>query len=108
MKKYFSLLIIASLSLLANVQVEGQKAKVIETIRPFPYQHRAETDAALTAMATWDKSDWKWLMGLLDDDSLKLKATYALNAYVNIASLDAMKKNQMVSLLKKRLASAKT
>ena len=55
MKKYFALFLIASV-LTAN-QVLSQK--VTATIGLFPYQHRSDADAALAAMNTWDKSDWK-------------------------------------------------
>ena len=76
------------------LQLSAQKVnnKVIETIQPFPYQQHQEVDAALNAMMTWEKSDWKSFYKMLDDDSLKLKATYALNAFVNKASLSADQK----------------
>ena len=110
MKKYFSFLVIAfaSLCLHENVQAQKAKDKVTETIQAFPYQHTTEADAALAAMGNWNKSEWKWFTKLLDDDSLKVKATYALNAYVNKASSDAVKKNQLIELLKKQLAAVKT
>jgi 3-keto-disaccharide hydrolase len=110
MKKYFSFLIAAIITLIGNQQVQAQSAKdkVAQAIQVFPYQHRSEADAALENMSTWKKSEWKVLMKMLDDDSLKLKATYALHAYVNIAAQDAGKKNQLVDLLKKYLSSSKT
>ncbi len=110
MKKYFSFLLIVTASLFLNESVHAQKAKdkVIETIQAFPYQHKTETDAALTAMGIWDKNEWKAFMNLLDDDSLKTKATYALNAYINVSSFDANKKNALQVLLKKYLSSSKT
>jgi hypothetical protein len=110
MKKYFSFLLIVSSSLFLNESVHAQKAKdkVTETIRSFPYQHKTETDAALTAMSTWDKNEWKTFMKMLDDDSLKTKASYALNAYINVSSFDANKKNALQVLLKKYLSSSKT
>ncbi len=110
MKKYFSFLLMAIASLFLNESVHAQKAKdkVTETIQTFPYQHKTETDAALTAMGTWDKNEWKEFMKMLDDDSLKTKATYALNAYINVSSSDANKKNALQVLLKKYLSSSKT
>ncbi len=110
MKKYFSFFIIAFVVAFSHTQVLGQSAKnkVIETIQVFPYQHRAEADSALAAMNTWDKKEWKEFMKMLEDDSLKLKATYALNAYTNFSALDAGKKKQTVGLLEKYLSSSKT
>ncbi len=110
MKKYFSSLLIVIAAFFLNDETYAQKAKdkVMETIQAFPYQHRAGSDSALTNMNAWDKSEWKWAFKLLDDDSLKVKATYALNVYVNTASLDAMKKTQTINLLNKYLSSSKT
>ncbi|MBS1666816.1 MAG: DUF1080 domain-containing protein [Bacteroidetes bacterium] len=110
MKKYFSFLLIACLSLFANQQTQAQKAKdkVVETIQSFPYQHRSEIDAALTGMNSWGKSEWKWIMKLLDDDSLKVKAADALNVYTNASAADAAKKLPLQALLNKSLRSAKT
>lgn len=109
MKKYFSFLVIAlaALCLQENVKAQKAKDKVIETIQIFPYQHSTEADAAVTTMGIWNKSDWKWFAKLLDDDSLKIKATYALNAYVNKTSSDAAKRNQLIELLKKQLSAVK-
>jgi hypothetical protein len=59
-------------------------------------------------MGTWKSAEWKLLFKMLDDDSLKLKATYALNAYVNIVSLETAKKVKAVQLLKKQLKKAST
>lgn len=82
--------------------------KVTETIQPFPYQHPIEVDAALASMKTWDKSDWKSLYQMLDDDSLKLKATYALHAFVNTTSLSADQKQVTKENLTKGLKQVKT
>jgi hypothetical protein len=59
-------------------------------------------------MKTWDKSDWKSLYQMLDDDSLKLKATYALNAFVNTASLSAEQKQVAKLNLSKGLKQVKS
>ncbi len=101
-------MMIVMLSVFLNDQVHAQKAKdkVVKTIQSFPYQHRSEADTALTAMNAWDKSEWKSVFKLLDDDSLKVKATYALNAFVNKSSSD--EKDQVVVLLKKYSGSVKT
>jgi hypothetical protein len=110
MRKYFSFLLIGMFALITAYPVHAQKRKnkVLETISAFPYQHKTETDAALTVMNTWGKKDWKAFMKLLDDDSLKVKATDAMNAYVDASSLDATKRNALIALLKKYSSSAKT
>ncbi|MGN6533573.1 MAG: 3-keto-disaccharide hydrolase [Ginsengibacter sp.] len=110
MKKYFWFLLIVTFALLTAYSADAQKnnEQVLSTIDVFPYQHSAETDRALTAMETWKKQDWKTVMKLLDDDSLKVKATYAINAYVNGVAPDASKRNPLITLLKKYSSSVKT
>lgn len=110
MKKYFSFIItlIVLTTIQKDVKAQSAKDKVIATIASFPYQHKQEADAALTAMDTWNKSQWAAFLKLLDDDSLKVKATYALSAFTNAASQDASKKTQLAALLKKYLSSSKS
>jgi hypothetical protein len=110
MKKYFWFLLIGTFALLTAYSSDAQKNNqgVLSTIDVFPYQHTAETDRALTVMDTWKKRDWKTVMKLLDDDSLKVKATDAINAYVDRAAPDASKRNALATLLKKYSSSVKT
>lgn len=107
MKKICSLLLVM---IFFGLQLFAQKSisKVVETIQPFPYQHHNEVDAALTLMKTWNKKDWTSLYKMLDDDSLKLKATYALHAFVNTASLSAEQKQVAKQSLSKGLKQVKT
>jgi hypothetical protein len=109
MKKYFWFLVIGAFALLTAYSSDAQKNnQVLSTIDVFPYQHSAEADGALTVMDTWKKRDWKTAMKLLDDDSLKVKATDAINAYVDRAAMDASKRNALIALLKKYSSSVKT
>jgi hypothetical protein len=107
MKKYFYLL---ALTLFISFQMQAQKGEksVNQVLTVFPYQHASEVTDALTTMGTWKSAEWKLLFKMLNDDSLKLKATYALNAYVNIVSLEGAKKEKAVQLLKKQLKKAST
>ena len=107
MKKFCSVLLILSFSVL-QLSAQNSITKVSETIQPFPYQHPKEVDAALAAMKSWDKSDWKSFYNMLDDDSLKLKATYALHAFVNSTSLSAEQKQATKLNLSKGLKQVKT
>ena len=102
MKKYIYLI---ALTLFISFQVQAQKGEksVNKVLTVFPYQHASEVTDALTTMGTWKSAEWKVLFKMLDDDSLKLKATYALNAYVNIVSLETAKKVKTIQLLKKQL-----
>ena len=105
MKKLFSYILIL---LLVGTQLTAQQASVKNTINSFPYQHPSETEAAITSMHTWGHSEWKQLIHLLNNDSLKLKPTYALNAYVNDACLNVELKKQLAENLSSIYGSAKT
>jgi len=94
--------------LLFTTQLLAQVGSVKNTINSFPYQKPSETEAAITSMHTWGINQWKQLVQLLDNDSLKLKPTYALNAYVNDASLNASLKHQVAENLAAVYGSAKT
>jgi hypothetical protein len=107
MKKIYGLLWIISF-VAFHVNAQNAMTKVSETIQVFPYQHSQEISGALTSMNTWNKSDWKALFSMLDDDSLKLKATYALNAFVNAASLSTDKKQAAKQNLNNGLKQIKT
>jgi hypothetical protein len=96
------------LFLLFATESIAQVGSVKNTINSFPYQRPSETDTAITSMHTWGKSEWKQLVHLLNDDSLKLKPTYALNAYINDASLNAALKQQVAENLVAVYGAAKT
>lgn len=110
MKHYFLLfhITIGSFFLADNAAAQNTNDNVMETVRLFPYQHRADADAALTKMDGWSKSEWKSLFRLLDNDSLKVGAADALSAYVNAAALDAAKKGHTADLIKKYVGGVKT
>ena len=96
MKSLFSYIVILLLSL---TQVQAQKEAITKTIEVFPYQHITEINSSITTMKSWGKNEWKQLVQLLNDDSLKLKSSYALNAFVNEASLNNELKKQTATLL---------
>ena len=110
MKRSTALSVFVLASILFANHAGAQKTRdiVVETIRVFPYQHRAEADAALSKMDGWGKSEWRSIFQLLDDDSLKVAAADALHAFVNAAAADSIKKGQTTALLNKYARSAKT
>ena len=99
MKKYFLL----SLILITANAYSQSSDKVVMLIQTLPYGNRTQADLVLTGMNTWNKSEWKSVFRLLDDDSLKVKATYALSLYINTAP-----KEQAVALLKNNGRYAKS
>ena len=110
MKKHFLFIITAFFLTTAAIKTNAQSAKdkIMATVAAFPYQHKEEADAALTTMGTWSKAQWSTLVKLLNDDSLKVKATYALGAYTNAAAQDVGKKSQWSALLKSFLSASKS
>ncbi len=112
MKKIFSILLVLIITC-SNLIAQQTDNSVNTTISVFPYQQHNQIDGALTTMSGWGKIEWKKLCSYLDQaqqsqDSLKLKATYALNAFVNKASLNTIQKASVIKLLGKQLKKAKT
>ncbi len=103
MKKSF----ISLLLLFVFVSVHAQD-NASKTTAAFPYQKSAEAKPALASMESWGKSSWKELYSMLDDDSLKLKATYALDAYAHHVALDPSMKKKTASLLNAGLSMVKS
>ena len=89
---------------IANAQQES----ISTTIDAFPYQHKSEATTSIKAMQSWQKKEWKQLVKLLNDDSLKLKSSYALNAFVHEASLDPVIKHQTAIILASLYSEATT
>lgn len=103
MKKSF----ISLLLLFAFVCLQAQD-NAAKTIAAFPYQKSAEAQAAIATMQSWGKSSWKELYSMLDDDSLKLNATYALDAYAHHVALDPVMRKKTTSLLNAGLSMVKS
>jgi len=105
MKSLFSYIVILFISL---TQVQAQKETITKTIEVFPYQQSNEINDAIAAMKSWQKNEWKQLVHLLNDDSLKLKSTFALNAFVNQATLNKELKKQTAGFLTNVFTEANT
>lgn len=105
MKKIIGLSLFLLISL---IQVSAQTEEVNNTIAAFPYQHKNEAASAITSMQSWNRQGWNTLFAMLDDDSLKLKASYALSAYVNESATATVTKKQAATVLNNALAAVKT
>ncbi|HTR32024.1 MAG TPA: hypothetical protein VMH27_22285, partial [Puia sp.] len=110
MKQYsFLFLLVIGFILFTDLaQAQKKDDNVLETVRLFPYQHRAEADSALTTMTGWGRSEWKSLFRLLDDDSLKASVADVLSAYVNAAALETTRREQTAALIIKYAPYATT
>jgi len=105
MKKIVILLLIVSTSV---AHLFGQSNLVSETINVFPYQQANEVSASLASMENWNKKEWKSLIKMLNDDSLKINSTYALNAFINHVATDPAKAKATTVFLVGGLSSANT
>ena len=104
MKKiFFSLLLIGISSQLLQAQHD-----VNTVLKSFPYQQSTSADAALTSMKGWSKSDWKKFFVILDDAKQNLSATYALSAYIHLASTDPVEKAKAAKALTTGLSATKS
>jgi len=104
MKKiFFSLLLIGISSQLLQAQHD-----VNTVLKSFPYQQSTSADAALASMKGWSKSDWKKFFVILDDAKQNLSATYALSAYIHLASTDPVEKAKAAKALTTGLSATKS
>ena len=85
MSKKFNLYILLT-CLLFSVQAQ-QTAEQVSSL--FPYQKSEFVQPALVSMDGWSMKEWRNLFKMLDDDSLKLKATYTVDAYIHHANSNA-------------------
>jgi len=91
MKKIYLILLFLIVSF---VKLSAQTDAVNSVLQNFPYQRTADATASLNSMQTWSTGDWKKLLTQLDDaDSLRLKPTLALSAYVHHIASDAKLKS---------------
>jgi hypothetical protein len=104
-KRYICLLAFS----LLGARVSAQTDPIQSTLAAFPYQRASDITPALTAMQGWDRG-WKNALSLLEsrDTTAQVKATYALQAYVNHASQNADTRKQLAGHLITGLASLKT
>lgn len=86
MSKKFNLYIILT-CLLFSAHAQ-QTAEQVSSL--FPYQKSEFVQPALVTMDGWSIKEWRNLFKMLDDDSLKLKATYTVDAYVHHANSNAV------------------
>ena len=106
MKKIYFILIFLVVSF---VKLSAQTDAVNNTIQAFPYQHVADADAALNSMQSWVTGDWKSLLSQLDaTDSLRLKPSLALSAFVHHVALDAKLTSSMAATLSSALKYVKS
>ncbi len=105
MKKLF---LIFSISFIFIGKTNAQSADVKTTLQSFPYQKSADVSNAIASMQSWGTKEWKSVLSMLNDDSLKLQATYALNAYVHAVANDAAKNNAIATTLASAVSHAKT
>jgi hypothetical protein len=104
-KKYFILIFLV----VSFVKLSAQTDAVNNTIQAFPYQHVADANASLNSMQSWTSGDWKKLLSQLDDtDSIRLKPSLALSAYVHAVALDAKLKSSTAATLSSALKYVKS
>ena len=77
MKKTFLLL---SFFFYTTYTLLAQDISLQQILSHFPYQHKIDVDKDLATIQSWNKENWKPVLQMLDDDSLKLNATYLLDA----------------------------
>lgn len=105
MKKSISLFIYLSVSFFS---VFGQYTRVEVPLVSFPYEQSSSVQPRLKHFEGWQARDWSAFCKMLDDDSLRLKATYTLDAYIHHANQDDRLRKALVVSLVSGLKSVKS
>ncbi|NDC77571.1 MAG: DUF1080 domain-containing protein [Chitinophagia bacterium] len=82
-----TLILALSTCFLVGISVAQQGVR--DVVYAFPYARSSQAIAPLSAMERWGRGDWKAFFRLFEDDSARIHATYALDAYVHASSRDA-------------------
>ncbi len=98
----------ATILLLMGFFTVHAQEQVLQTLAAFPYTQKKDATAALAEMRSWNAAGWKSLFSMLDDDSLKLKATYALDAFVHESCTDLAQRSKAEGILLRGLAQTNT
>ena len=78
--KKVNLIILGFLLLFTSTDAQESVSK---TLAGFPYQQKSSIDNQLTAMNGWKSNSWKEFFKMLDDDSLRARASFALTAFIH-------------------------
>jgi hypothetical protein len=103
--KKITLIILGLVSICTAIQAQES---LNETLSKFPYQQKSTVAQSLSNMNDWKSSSWKQLYKMLDDDSLRASATFALTAYIHQAATDPTLSARAATVLSKGVASTKT
>jgi hypothetical protein len=79
-----------------------------EALSGFPYQQKSSVVETLTTMNAWKSSSWKQFYKMLDDDSMRAPAAFALSAFIHQSASDPVKSANAAAVLKQGVASAKS
>jgi hypothetical protein len=105
MKKIIASILLITVSFFATAQTTTTPKAVVAV---FPYQQISEANQALDNMGQWQAAEWKSFFALLEDSSQKIKASYALHAYVNKVALISADRNSFVRILEKQIKKSKS
>ena len=103
--KKITLIILGLVSICTAIQAQES---LNETLSKFPYQQKSTVAQSLSNMNDWKSSSWKQVYKMLDDDSLRAPATFALTAYIHQAATDPTLSARAATVLSKGVASTKT
>lgn len=81
--------ILLSLLLSSYLFSAAQEDAVSTVLKAFPYQQVKNISPALSLMDQWNKQQWMQLINGLDQKKNSVATAYAINAYVNHASLQS-------------------
>ena len=103
--KKVTLFILGFASIVTAIQAQQS---LNEALSGFPYQHKNTVAQTLSNMNDWKSSSWKQFYKMLDDDSMRASASFALTAYVHQAATNPASSTRAAAVLKQGVSVAQS
>ena len=103
--KKVNLFILGFLLLFASTYAQESVSK---SLSGFPYQQKSAVAQSLSNMSSWKSSSWKQFYKMLDDDSMRTNASFALSAFIHQSATDPGTSVIASAALKQGVASVKS
>lgn len=103
--KKVTLFILGFVSIVTAIQAQQS---LNEALSGFPYQQKNTVAQTLSNMNEWKSSSWKQFYKMLDDDSMRASASFALTAYVHQAATSPASSTRAAAVLKQGVSVAQS
>jgi hypothetical protein len=103
--KKITIFILGFVSIVTSIQAQQS---LNEALSGFPYQQKNTVAQTLSSMNDWKSSSWKQFYKMLDDDSMRASASFALSAYIHQAATNPALTGRAAVVLKQGVTVAQS